>query len=40
MNLTWIILIDNAIAVRELLPSYSSNHDFLVKPFIYDYSFN
>ena len=31
-------LIDNAIAVRELLPSYSSNHDFLVKPFIYDYA--
>ena len=29
-------LIDNAKAVRELLPSYNSNHDFLVKPFIYD----
>jgi len=29
-------LIDNAKAVRELLPSYTSNHDFLVKPFIYD----
>ena len=27
---------DNAKAVRELLPSYNSNHDFLVKPFIYD----
>jgi hypothetical protein len=27
---------DNAKAVRELLPSYTSNHDFLVKPFIYD----
>jgi hypothetical protein len=31
-------LIDNAKAVRELLPSYTSNHDFLVKPLKYDYA--
>jgi len=31
-------LIDNAKAIRELLPSYTSNHDFLVKPIKYDYS--
>ena len=31
-------LIDNAKAVRELLPSYTSNHDFLVKPIKYDYA--
>ena len=31
-------LIDNAKAIRELLPTYSSNHDFLVKSFVYDYA--
>tara|TARA_B100000768_G_scaffold180721_1_gene201440 strand:- start:9171 stop:11162 length:1992 start_codon:yes stop_codon:yes gene_type:complete len=31
-------LIDNAKAVRELLPSYISNHDFVLKPFVYDYA--
>ena len=29
-------LIDNAKAVRKLLPSYTSNHDFLLKPLNYD----
>ena len=31
-------LIDNAKAIRELLPSYTSNHEFLVKPVKYDYA--
>ena len=31
-------LINNAKAIRELLSRYTSNHDFLVKPFIYDYA--
>ena len=31
-------LIDNAKAIRELLPSYTSNHEFLVKPIKYDYA--
>ena len=31
-------LIDNAKAIRELLPSYTSNHKFLVKPTKYDYA--
>ena len=31
-------LIDNAKAIRELLPSYTSNHKFLVKPIKYDYA--
>ena len=31
-------LIDNAKAVRELLSSYTSNHNFLVKPIKYDYA--
>ena len=31
-------LIDDAKAVRELLPSYTSNHNFLVKPIKYDYA--
>ena len=31
-------LINNAKAIRELLSSYTSNHDFLVKPLIYDYA--
>ena len=30
-------LINNAKAIRELLSRYTSNHDFLVKPLIYDY---
>lgn len=29
---------DNAKAIRELLPSYTSNHEFLVKPVKYDYA--
>ena len=31
-------LINNAKAIRELLSRYTSNHDFLVKPLIYDYA--
>ena len=31
-------LIDNAKAVRELLPIYTSNHNFLVKPIKYNYA--
>jgi len=31
-------LINSAKAVRELLSSYTSNHDFLVKPLIYNYA--
>jgi hypothetical protein len=31
-------LIENAKAVRELLPSYTSNHNFLVKPINYNYA--
>jgi len=31
-------LIDNAKAVRELLPNYNSNHNFLVKTLNYDYA--
>ncbi|MEK9619901.1 MAG: hypothetical protein VW078_07390 [Flavobacteriales bacterium] len=31
-------LIDNAKAIRELLPSYTSNHEFLVKAIKYDYA--
>jgi len=31
-------LIENAKAVRELLPSYTSNPNFLVKPLNYDYA--
>lgn len=31
-------LIDNAKAIRELLPSYTSNHEFLVKTIKYDYA--
>ena len=31
-------LIDNAKAIRDLLPSYTSNHEFLVKPIKYDYA--
>ena len=31
-------LSDNAKAIRELLPSYNSNHDFLIKPIKYEYA--
>ena len=31
-------LIENAKAIRELLPSYTSNYDFLVKPIKYNYA--